>query len=165
MCDNCSRRGNNIVASGAAIFAQRLRVGQSENGNWFKSDSLRPARCASVFLVRDRLAREVGALAAVRVRKLQHKCARDVSISSNALAFDRNRRLDVRSENWSVALAPPSVTEHGWACACRGPSHDSSGSLASGLAPADLDVPKCPCAVNTLVLGLQRQLLRGFVPN
>ncbi|AHL31051.1 MAG: Ubiquinol-cytochrome c reductase iron-sulfur subunit [Candidatus Hodgkinia cicadicola] len=133
------------------IDLRAIRYGQCVTINWF----------GTPVFVRNRLAREVRAARVVRIRELKDRYARNANINSNALAFDRNRCLDTQSENWLVVIAPcthlgcmPNVTEHGWACACHGSSYDLSGRIASGPAHANLDVPKCLYAVNSLVLGL-----------
>ncbi|XXN13654.1 MAG: ubiquinol-cytochrome c reductase iron-sulfur subunit [Candidatus Hodgkinia cicadicola] len=138
------------VDSKMEIDLRAICGGRCVTVNWF----------GTPVFVRNRLPREVRKARIVCIRLLKDRCARNANIDSKALAFDRNRCLDVRSENWLVVVAPcthlgcmPNVTEHGWVCACHGSSYDLSGRVTSGPAATNLDVPKCVYAVNTLVLG------------
>ncbi|AUG33839.1 Ubiquinol-cytochrome c reductase iron-sulfur subunit [Candidatus Hodgkinia cicadicola] len=132
------------------VDLRAICCGQCVTINWF----------GTPVFIRNRLPREVRTARAACLRKLKDKYARNANINSNALAFDRNRCLDVRSENWLVVIAPcthlgcmPSVTNCGWVCACHGSSYDLSGRVTNGPAATNLNVPKCVYAVSALVLG------------
>ncbi len=92
------------------VDLKAIGSGQCVTVNWF----------GTPVFIRNRRAREIREARAVCVYNLKDKYARNGNIDVYALALDRNRCLDARSENWLVVVAPcthlgciPSVTDRG----------------------------------------------------